>query len=257
MKWLVGLASIAGIYAVIVGLFYWFQEQFIFFPEKLPPEYRFSFPIPFEERTLKPDPETTIHFLHFKAANPRGVILYFHGNAGSLRTWGTVAETFVRRGYDVVLPDYRGYGKSRGALSENALLEDALRVYDTLSDSLPVVVYGRSLGSAFASYVASLRTPTKLILESPLVNTADLARRHYPWLPAWIVRYSLTTDRYLQSVRCPIVLFHGTSDEVIDFESSVILQNLSSATLFAVPGGHHNDLDEFPEYHTRLAEVLP
>jgi len=104
------------------------QENLIFFPEILPPDYKYTFSQPFEEATV-PVEGATINAVLFRSANPKGVILYFHGNAGSLRTWGDVAGDFTSRGYDILIPDYRGFGKSTGSISnEKMLLADGLSV---------------------------------------------------------------------------------------------------------------------------------
>ena len=97
------------------------QESLIFYPEILPPDYPFAFSEPFEEVTV-PVEAATLNALLFKAPNAKGVILYFHGNAGSLRTWGDVAGDFTSRGYDILIPDYRGFGKSTGNISNEKQL---------------------------------------------------------------------------------------------------------------------------------------
>ncbi|MBU1746041.1 MAG: alpha/beta hydrolase, partial [Proteobacteria bacterium] len=99
------------------------QESLIFFPETLPRDYPFSFSEPFEEVNV-PVEAATLNALLFKAQNKGadfksvpGVVLYFHGNAGSLRSWGGVAGDFTSRGYDILIPDYRGFGKSTGDIA--------------------------------------------------------------------------------------------------------------------------------------------
>jgi len=86
------------------GYFYFRQENIIFYPEVLPPDFKYSFSDRFDEITLQVD-GAAINALHFKTERPRGVILYFHGNAGNLSGWGEVALDFTKRGYDVLIPD--------------------------------------------------------------------------------------------------------------------------------------------------------
>ncbi len=117
------VVSILGLYLVVCGLLYVYQERFIFFPEVVSPDFPYRFAVPFEEVTWQVD-GATIHAVHFRVAQPKGVILYLHGNAGSVRSWGHVAEELVTHGGDVLMPDYRGYGKSTGTITSEQVLHD-------------------------------------------------------------------------------------------------------------------------------------
>jgi pimeloyl-ACP methyl ester carboxylesterase len=242
------------------------QESLIFFPEVLPQDYRFAFSTPFGEVRL-PAGEAELNALHFRAPSPsRGVVLYFHGNAGSLRTWGEIAPEFTGRGFDLLIPDYRGFGKSTGRLDgEESLLEDALRMYDHLRKQYPeqsIVLYGRSIGTGPATWVASRRQPRALILESPYTSLVDLGAWHYPLLPRPLIRaylrYPLPTEQWIRSVSCPVFLFHGTADDIIPFYMAERLNALLKGPhrLIAVPGGSHNDLDGHPLYRQELDRIL-
>ncbi len=241
------------------------QESLIFYPETLPKDFRFSFSEPFREVRLHAG-GIELHALHFRTPSPRGVVLYFHGNAGSLRTWGEIAPDFTRRGFDLVMPDYRGFGKSEGRLDgEKDLLEDALRIYDHVRKEFPeqaIVLYGRSIGTGPAAWVASLRKPRILILESPYTSLEDLGAHHYPFLPRFMLRtflkYPLPTEKWIRTISCPVFLFHGTADDIIPFSMSERLNALAAGkhVLIAVPGGGHNDLDRYPLYHRELDRIL-
>ncbi|HOI74053.1 MAG TPA: alpha/beta fold hydrolase [Syntrophales bacterium] len=241
------------------------QESLIFYPETLPKDFRFSFSEPFREVRLQAG-GIELHALHFRTPAPRGVVLYFHGNAGSLRTWGEIAPEFTRRGYDLVIPDYRGFGKSEGRLDgEQDLLEDTLRIYDHVRNEYPeqaIVLYGRSIGTGPAAWVATQRKPRTLILESPYTSLVDLGAYHYPFLPRLMIRsflkYTLPTEKWIRSISCPVFLFHGTADDIIPFPMSERLVALAAGRhiLIAVPGGGHNDLDRYPQYHRELDRIL-
>lgn len=242
------------------------QESLIFLPEKLPLHYKFTFSVPFEEITL-PAAGGTIHALHFKAQQPKGIVLFFHGNAGSLRTWGEIAGDFTTRGYDLLIPDYRGFGKSTGNItSEEMLLKDGLTVYEHLRRRYPeerIVLYGRSIGTGIAAYVAGTGRPRLLILESPYYNLIDVAGYHYPLLPdavirAWL-RYPLRTDLWIKQVACPIVLLHGKEDMIIAYDSSERLCKIAGnkCRLIRFDRGGHNDLGNFPLYQQTLSDLLP
>lgn len=96
---------------------YVFQEKIIFFPEKLPADYVFQFEEDFEEFKIKADDDKLINALLFKADSAKGLIFYLHGNTGSLKSWGYSASTYTAFGYDVIMLDYRGYGKSEGSIT--------------------------------------------------------------------------------------------------------------------------------------------
>ncbi len=101
-------------------MLYFLQEKFIFLPSKLPQDYAYSFAFPHTEFNLETPDGAKLNGLHFKNGNSKGVILYFHGNAGDLSRWGEIALFFVEKQYDVVIMDYRTYGKSTGKLSPQA-----------------------------------------------------------------------------------------------------------------------------------------
>ncbi len=256
------VAIIAGLalLAVTAVVLMW-QDKLIFFPERLPGDYRFSFENAFEERYFDSPTGNRIHALYFPAAGAEKVILYFHGNAGSLRSWGQVAGDFLPLGYNVLIVDYPGYGKSRGKLSEKKLFADAQYVYDDLRKRWQpdqIIVYGRSIGSGIAARLAHDNPARLLILESPFYSLKDLVGRLVPFLPSSLLRYPFRTDSLFRDIQCPVVIVHGTDDEVIYFGSSLKLQKLfrPGDRLFPVPGGHHNDLNAFPGYQEVLREVL-
>jgi alpha-beta hydrolase superfamily lysophospholipase len=189
-------------------------------------------------------------------------VLYFHGNAGSLRSWGTVAETFVERGYDVLMPDYRGYGKSSGHIaSEQMLHHDAALAYRYLLEHYPeeqIVIYGRSIGSGIATYLAKSHRPRMLILETPSVSLFEIVRQHYPFVPGALLKYPLRTDLWIGDVACPVYLFHGTSDDLIPHAASERLAALvrSEHQLMIIVGAGHNDLGNFEQYSQQLDRIL-
>jgi alpha-beta hydrolase superfamily lysophospholipase len=127
------LAIFAAVYVAICILAYFFQERIIFFPERLSPDHEFDFDGHHEEVFITTTGGAKLNGLLFKAPDAKGLIFYLHGNAGSLNSWGDVAATYTRLGYDVFLLDYRGYGKSEGEVtSEDELVQDVRDAYDYL-----------------------------------------------------------------------------------------------------------------------------
>jgi fermentation-respiration switch protein FrsA (DUF1100 family) len=241
------------------GFIYFKQENMIFAPEALPPDFKFTFQERFEELNWPVD-GALINALHFR------IVLYFHGNAGSLKSWGDVAPDFTRRGYDIVIPDYRGFGKSTGRIeSERMLLQDAETAYAYVKKTFPenqIILYGRSVGTGIAVHLARTNRPRMVILESPYLSLLDLAARYHSLVPrpllSLLVRYPLRTDLWIVDVACPVYLFHGEKDKIIPFNESERLSKLirSEHQLIAVPEGDHNNLEDFRQYREALDRIL-
>ena len=243
-------------------MLYFLQEKIIFLPSKLPQDYAYSFSEPFEEFFLTAADGAKLNGLHFKREAPKGVILYFHGNAGDLSEWGESANFFAKKDYDVIAMDYRTYGKSTGKLSEAALLDDTQLFYDYVLEHYKedeIIVYGRSLGASMATYTASKNKPAKLVLESPFYNLLDVGKKRFPLLPVtWLLKYKFESNKYIVNVTCPITIFHGTDDTVVAYESGKKLYSLATSKkeLITIEGGGHNDLMAFKEYTSNIDEAL-
>lgn len=250
------------VYLFIVAMLYYFQEKIIFLPTNLPQEFVHNFSEPFEEFFIDADDGGRLNGLHFKQENPKGVILYFHGNAGDLARWGEIATFFSKKNYVVIIMDYRTYGKSTGKLSEEALFKDAQLFYDyalTHYNENQLRVYGRSLGAAIATQVASKNKPAKLILETPFYNLLEVAKARFPVLPVkWLLKYKFESNKYITNVNCPITIFHGTDDKVVPYDSGKKLfsQALGDKTFITVDGGGHNNLISFNAYTEAIDAVL-
>ncbi|MCC6838847.1 MAG: alpha/beta hydrolase [Flavobacteriales bacterium] len=248
-----------------VSLFYWaLQEKFIFVRFPLPRQYRFNFRQPFEELWLDRPDGARLHALHFTVQDPKGAVLYLHGNTGSLRRWGKRAPRFTTARHAVLMPDYRGYGKSSGKLSEAALHADALAWYDRLAAQYgaeQVVVYGRSLGTGMAVPVAAARTPRALVLESPYANFLDVARHYLAILPyRLLLRYRFRSDRAIKGVKCPVYIFHGKRDPLVPYSSALRLYAAIPVAvhreLITFPQGFHSDLAGYPRFRRKLRGIL-
>lgn len=253
-----------GLYVLLGTSVYVFQEGIIFLPTVLEQNYVYEFSHSAEELFLKTEDNAIINALHFKIENPKGVILYFHGNAGNLSRWGIIAEYFVEKDYDVLIMDYRTYGKSTGELSEQAFYDDAQFCYNFLKGNYPedqIIVYGRSLGNAIATNVAANNNPKQLILETPYYSMADIAHSRFPYFPTkYLLKYKFPTHRFIKDVSCPISMVHGTDDSIISIESAKKLYKETSkqqTTFTVVENGNHNNLVEFKMYHTLMNSILP
>ena len=239
------------------------QSYFIFQKRQLPPDYTFSFDGAYEEVYL-PAGQARIHGLFFEPeSTPRGkVVLYLHGNRGSLKRWGEAYRTFTELGYAVLLIDYRGYGKSSGWPSEAGLYEDGAAAVEWLRSryaTKDIVLYGRSLGTGVAAYLASQYDAHLLILETPYDRLPHVVERQllFP-VPKYLFRHVFPNDRWLAQARCPAYIFAGSRDKLIPLRLSLRLLPLlpSPAHFITIEGGGHRNLSAFAEYHFQLRRLL-
>lgn len=238
------------------------QERFLFFPEKLPADYTFTFSQPFEEVFVPAADGTRLHGLLFKTGAPRGLVFYLHGNGGSVRSWGELAPLYNGLGYDLFMFDYRGYGKSEGTIRGEARFYDDIQVvYDAVMSrypALPRVILGYSIGTGPAAWLASRNPCDLLVLEAPYYSLADLKDQWYPLVPDLVLKYRFETGRFLQQVDAPVVLFHGVNDEVISFRQATSLKaHLKQHDLFVpLNGQQHNGISMHPQYRPALEQAL-
>ena len=193
-------------------------------------------------------------WLFRSASEPaEATVVYYHGNGGNLSYFDWVGQSLAARGFDVLLFDYSGYGRSGGeSADERGLYADADAAYDFVTKSRGVearrvVLYGQSLGTAAAADVASRRECGALVLESGFSSAADMAGEIFPWLPRFVrklTKNKLDTAGKLARVGCPVMVAHGDRDEVIPARQGHRLFEAAREPkrLAVVEGAGHNDL---------------
>ena len=244
------------------------QEQIIFRPEKLPENYVFHFPGPFKEINLTVNKEKNLSIIQFTVPDSvcKGVVLYFHGNRRNIERYAPYASNFTKNNYEVWMMDYPGFGKTTGEISEKIIYEDAKTLYKMArarfgKDS--IIIYGRSLGTGIASYLASVKDCKRLILEAPYYSMHALFG-HYAFIypTSRMIKYHFPTYQYFEKIDAPITIFHGTHDEVIPFTQSEMLMKPwdempeLKKELVVIEKGKHNTLNDFPLFHQKLDSVL-
>lgn len=246
MKWIKRiLIFLPTAYVLLCIVLYVAQDNIIFNPDKLPEDFIFRTG---EEVELGVADGISLNCLLLKEAPSKGVILYLHGNRGTIRRCIRQAETMAGNGYDIFIPDYRGFGKSDGHIESEAQLQaDVQKVYDYLKQHYPedkIVLVGYSLGSGLASYLAAHNQPQQLVMVAPYLSLVDIKNRTAPFLPDFLLRYQMQSEAYLRLVKAPVTLFHGDQDEVIPFDSSEKLQAINplSIKLVAMHSGHRGVL---------------
>lgn len=251
------------LYGVICLLMFSFQERMLFFPTKLRKDFSFNQVLfeDFEEINHQVAAGIEINTLLFSSPSPKGVVLFFHGNAGALNSWGTGADLYLRNNYDVCYVDYRGYGKSEGEiLNERQLISDAQVVYDYLKNRYPeeqIIISGTSVGSGIATQIAATNNPKYLILTSPYFSLAGLIREKYPFIPGFLIKYKLKSEKYLDQISCPIFVFHGEDDTLIPVHHAQRLaQKDEKIDLHIAKGYGHNDLLGSSIYLNEMKRIL-
>ena len=255
-------------WGAICAWYYSRQESAIFYPSVLPAGHHFVFDRPFVEHRIEVEPGVELSALLFPANREaeesvdRRAVLYLHGNAGDLQSWGYHANLYVEAGYDFLVIDYRGYGKSDGRIrSEAQLHSDVQKVWDWLTgtyDAGSIVVVGYSLGSALGARVACANGARQLVLLAPFYSGRDIGRRVAPWLPAALNRYQLRTDLLLRDCELPVMLVHGESDTTIPPRASRRLLALlgDRGRLVVLPDAGHQDIGEDPKFRDAMLELL-
>ncbi len=260
------LKMLASLYLVACAILYFLQEKILFLPVSLPEDYQYNFDSrwfkEYKEYFLNTENGGKINLVWFKTPRSKGVIVYCHGNAGNIQRWASIVDDLMQFGYDIVLWDYRTYGKSRGHINEKNLLSDAQAVYDFTKKHFSenqTIVFGRSLGTGVAVYLSARNTPKCLILETPYFSLSDVAGYHFPYFPySLLLRYKLPSYQWITKVSCPITIFHGTYDRTVPYSSGVQLKPLLKVhdEFITIEGGDHNDLNTFYIYEEKLKEIL-
>lgn len=257
------LAVILVVILILGLLIYFFQHKFFFQPEKLSPDFKFAYDnLKAEEKTVEPEPGAKINYLHFQVESPKGVVIYLKGNTKSIKGWGKFAVDFTRLDYEVVMMDYRGFGKSTGKRTVEAMKRDSQFIYDIVKKEFTedkIIMYGRSLGSGFAARLAAKNNPRMLILTSPLYSLLRTIHRYLPFMPAKpFLRYNIPTFQYLKNVRCPIKIIHGSDDQLVPIKTAIDLSEINPklTRLYVILGAGHINIHQFEEYHRVMQEIF-
>ena len=205
----------------------------------------------------------SINGLKFSAAEPKGAILFFHGNFGDASGWGAYGADFAALEYDFYIFDYPGYGKSDGKISSQQQLlasADAMSRY-VLGQHSPgkLAMIGYSIGSGIAAQQAAKWDAARLILIAPYFSFERLAHEKIPFVPKFLIRYKIPTAEFLHAARgTQITLIHGAADELIPVQHCRDLAgSLKEGDLFyEIPDARHNGLLAMPGIWEILKERL-
>ncbi len=241
------IVGLALLYLVVVFAFYFLQKGFIHYPsariDTTPDKHGFEY----ENINLNTDDSARLHGWFLPHPNPRFTLLFYHGNAGNISHRIDSFRIFHDLGLSVFIYDYRSYGLSTGKLTENAMYQDAELAWKYLTDTrgIPpkqIIVFGRSLGTAMASWVASKYAPAGLIMESGFTSIPNMARIYYKWMPTqFMVKWYYDSLSRIGSVKCPTLYVHSKRDDLVPYSESIKLYKATQSRkeFLEIFGGHN------------------
>ncbi len=245
------LLLVGGGYVALVFILYLFQSHLLYLPN-MPSRDVVVTPaeagLAYESVAITTEDGVTLDGWFVPARQARGVLLFFHGNAGNISHRLDSLKIFNELGLTTLIFDYRGYGRSEGEPSEEGTYRDAEAAWRFVTEGrhIPpreVVLFGRSLGAAIAADLATRVNPAALIIESAFTSIPDLAAALYPFLPArWLARFRYSTQAALVSVLCPLLIVHSRDDEIIPFAHGQRLFAVANEPkrLLELRGGHND-----------------
>lgn len=192
----------------------------------------------------------------------KGVVLYFHGNRQNVNLYAKYANDFTKNGFEVWMPDYPGFGKTTGELSEENMYKQAKEVYNLAHSKFSadsIFVYGKSLGTGVATFVAANKDCRALLLETPYFSMPDLLSHYAPVYPTGrMSHFKFPVGEYLKEVKEPVIIFHGSSDGIIPYRCAAKLKTVlkPSDEFVTIGNGRHNDLNNSPVFHEKLDSIL-
>ncbi len=237
---------------VAIKLVVWTLEpRMAFFPIRGVQETPAAFSLAFTDvRIPTPDGET-LHAWWLEHPQPRAQVLFWHGNGGNLSLWLDVIAELRRRNFSVLAMDYRGYGDSTGRPTERGIYVDADAAVALFNSRLrkpgvPVIFWGRSLGTPVAASAASRTPPDALVLESPFADVGAIFRGN-PVMQFFRLfsSYRFPTLRLMEKYDGPLLVIHGDRDTIIPFRAGRDLFDRAPTgrkTFVAIKGAEHNDL---------------
>lgn len=252
------------LYSIFGIVLYYLQDKLLFHPENINTDYQYKFDTPFEDVNIPFNGTDTMNMVKFFPNDPvrKGVVIYFHGNMKNVERYAPFAKTFTKNGYEVWMPDYPGFGKSTGEFTEKKLYEQAIQVYKMAAGHYhkdSIIIYGKSLGTGIAAYVASRQPTRQLILETPYYDIPSIVGAYAFIYPTQrMIKFKIPTWQFLDEVGVPVTIFVGTSDGVIRNSVSVKLKKYLKPgdDYIEVERAGHNEVNISAKYKTVMDSLL-
>ena len=262
-KWKKRLKWILMAYGLLGIIIYYAQDYFFFQSLPVSRDHQYNFSIPYREVNIPYNSGQNLNIIQFETTKPvRGVVIYFHGNRKNIGWYAKFAPMFTEHGYEVWMPDYPGYGKSTGKLTEAILYDYSLQLYKLARKKYTpdsIIVFGKSMGTGLATYLASNAECKRVILETPYYSLSSVAAHFFPIYPMeMMTRVKIPSWQYLQRVSEPVTILHGTSDGIVPYSNAARLKPFlkTGDEFITIDGGSHNDLREFGLFSQKIDSLL-
>lgn len=244
----IAACALAALYLAAVALLYWRQSAMIHLPSKHIFQTPADVGLQYEDVWLKPEKDVKLHGWMMPHPNSRLTVLFMHGNAGNMALPLETYEIFHDLELSVFTYDYRKYGNSTGDLTEDGMYRDAQAAWEYLTETRGVspdeiIVFGRSLGGAMASWVAANNDPAALVMESTFTSLADMADTYYRWLPAKrLLKWRYDSLSRIREVNAPVLIVHSRQDRLVPFAlGEMLFQSAPGDRTFLEIFGGHNE----------------
>lgn len=242
------LFILVSVWVLLCLLLYLFQPRFIYFPQSEIDYTPDMAGLPYEDIYFKTEDDVLLNGWFIPVKNAKNTLLFFHGNGGNISHRLESLKIFHEIGLSVFIIDYRGYGQSQGTSSEQGTYRDAEAAWRFLTETRSIsdediIIFGRSMGGAVATWLASRYTPNLLILESTFTSIADVAKHYYPYLPTHLlVRIKYASVDRIEDIHRPILIAHSQTDEIIPYKyGRALFEKAQAPKIFLELKGGHND----------------
>ncbi|MEA1979361.1 MAG: alpha/beta hydrolase [candidate division Zixibacteria bacterium] len=253
---------------LIFSLYIYFnQHKMVFFPSQTIIDSPDNWKIEFENIFINVNESEKIHGWYFPSTdtNVKKTVLLFHGNGGNISNRIPTIQFFVKNKINLFLFDYRGYGQSDGKPSEENMYVDSKAAYNWLLNEksvLPqdIILFGRSLGGVPAIDLAVKTDCGGLILESTLTSAEDMGKLMFPGMPInFLLRYKLNSIDKIDKIKCPVLICHSQTDEIIPFKMGrKLFEKANDPKQFFELFGGHNELEylDNDEYQHSILNLI-
>ena len=219
MKMILCLSVIIVLFLILVR---YLENTSVFYPERALVATPESLGLPFENVAITTQDHVKLHGWLIKAPSSKATFIFFHGNAGNISGRLEKIDFLHKIGVNILIIDYRGYGKSEGRPTEEGIYKDATAAYDYLLQredmkGQNIISYGVSLGGVVAVDLAVARPVSCVILDSTFSSAADMAKKIYPFIPSFSMKTKMDSMRKIKDTTVPILFIHSIEDQTVPF----------------------------------------
>lgn len=223
------------------------QSMLVYFPSKDIIATPDSIGLVYEDVELRTNNNTKLHAWYIPKKDAKTTLLFLHGNGKNISYRLDLIQILNSLGMNVLIVDYRGYGKSEGISTEKNTYDDARIAWKYLLENKntkpeDIIIFGRSLGGAIAANLGSEVNPKGMILDSTLSSTKEFASDVYPFIPQSMIDFSYGASKYLKDINSPLLVLHSMDDEIIPYKHGrKVFQSANEPKRFVTLQGSHNE----------------